>query len=256
MRFVSCALLLGSVLVWVVEGGSLLASLLNTKTKARCSSLSEASIAVLEQTLQDGSVPRGESVTLLCSVTASPPTGISWYKDGKLLNPDETLIEEELAPRVQIGIATVESRLVIPCFSKAHAGKYTCQADTRCGATQSQSATLSVDYSEKESRCRATYPPVITQATMTRIEMAQNPVHLMCRAVGVPKPRIAWTRVDDEGREVSIENDVRFQKQASGDLIVFGPVNSEVAQMEFRCTARNPFGEASYESVIIYTNEN
>lgn len=52
MRFVSCAFLLGSVLVWVVEGGSLLASLLNAKPKARCSSLSEPSIAVLDKTLK------------------------------------------------------------------------------------------------------------------------------------------------------------------------------------------------------------
>lgn len=50
--------------------------------------------------------------------------------------------------------------------------------------------------------------PTIAVSTVSRLEVVGTPVQLMCRASGVPKPKVTWQRItdDDDLEEIDTES--------------------------------------------------
>ncbi|KAK6051327.1 immunoglobulin I-set domain protein, partial [Cooperia oncophora] len=100
---------------------------------------------------------------------------------------------------------------------------------------------------------RTAIPPTIAVSTVSRLELAGTPVQLMCRASGVPKPKVMWQRItDDDGLE-DINNESNMVLSNGDLLVVADPL---VATESYRCTAKNPSGTASADSTVVFVDEN
>ncbi|VDM81362.1 unnamed protein product [Strongylus vulgaris] len=80
---------------------------------------------------------------------------------------------------------------------------------------QSQNAILG-------KTCNATsgIAPTITVTTVSRLELPGNPVQLMCRASGVPKPKVMWQRLTDDDTLEEIDNESHMVCSDSEDYDV------------------------------------
>ncbi|RCN33109.1 hypothetical protein ANCCAN_21068 [Ancylostoma caninum] len=75
----------------------------------------------------------------------------------------------------------------------------------------------------------------------------------MCRASGVPKPKVTWQRItdDDDVEEIDTESHMVL---SNGDLLVVA--DPWVVTESYRCTARNPSGSASADSTVVFVDQN
>ncbi|CAJ0580645.1 unnamed protein product, partial [Mesorhabditis spiculigera] len=251
---VADALLLGSVTLLIACTNGSPAPQSPEKPQAlpaKCLGLLDRPSVFIHEAVKSDVVTWGDAYTLHCEATASPPSGITWYKDGQKISKDLKI--ETMEGIIETGVETREGRLHIPCFSPSMEGEYTCVVDNECGVIASSSTNITLNGMARPKRClKDISPPVIVEATTSRVEQPQNNVRMICRAAGLPKPTIYWTRIDEDGNDISIENDVRFQREATGDLVVLGQLNSDEASIDLRCTAQNEWGEAFTESSIIY----
>lgn len=231
-----------------------------TKIEAQlttCAALVEPPQLQFEQPLEDVEAQYGDSASLFCSVYGAPQATIKWWHRGRAVASYPAPSFESALHTRRIASGLIETKYYIPCVNRKTLGEYTCEAVSPCGEVISSTAFVSLSNTARaKSSCNSTngaLAPTIAVSTVSRLELAGTPVQLMCRASGVPKPKVVWQRIadDDSLEDIDAESNMVL---SNGDLLVVA--DPWVATESYRCTARNPSGTDSADSTVVFVDEN
>ncbi|XP_025889666.1 neural cell adhesion molecule 2 isoform X1 [Nothoprocta perdicaria] len=128
---------------------------------------------ILLQKIFNATADRGESITLFCRATGSPPPEISWYRNGKLIEENEKYM-----------LKGSNTELTVRDIKNVDAGPYMCSAKNKAGNDKKQTF-LQV----------FVQPQIIQLKNETAFENGRTV--LVCEAEGEPIPEITWKRAVD-----------------------------------------------------------
>ncbi|NWV42606.1 HMCN1 protein, partial [Grantiella picta] len=161
-------------------------------------------------------VIEGQQLTLPCVLLAGNPIpDRRWIKNGVVLVPN---------PYVSVHS---DGSLHLERVRLQDGGDYTCMASSVAG-TSNSTTTVHVFVL-----------PVIQHGQQIFSTIEGIPVTLPCKASGVPKPSIVWSKKG----EVILPSNVRFSAGSDGSLSVVSPGGEESG--EYVCTATNAAGYAT-----------
>jgi hypothetical protein len=220
-----------------------------------CDSITDKPQLNFEIELQDTTVNRGDEVLLKCSAYGAPQAGLTWYHKGRRIGDYPSAGLELALPTKMIGQGLVESTLRI-CADTKTVGDYVCVATNPCGQSITSEATISLAKGKGKS-CNAKkldLLPYIKMSTVQRMEYTGNPVQLMCRATGSPKPQIKWYRINEEDQLEDVAEKSEYMVLSNGDLLVLNE-DPNIVSESFRCVAKNGNGQAEADSTIIFMEQ-
>ncbi|NXY61032.1 HMCN1 protein, partial [Callaeas wilsoni] len=166
--------------------------------------------------LATANVIEGQQLTLPCVLLAGNPIpDRRWIKNGVVLVPN---------PYVSV---RSDGSLHLERVRLQDGGDYTCMASSVAG-TSNSTTTVHVFVL-----------PVIQHGQQIFSTIEGIPVTLPCKASGVPKPSIVWSKKG----EVILPSNVRFSAGSDGSLSVVSPGGEESG--EYVCTATNAAGYAT-----------
>ncbi|XP_071289767.1 neural cell adhesion molecule 2 isoform X2 [Agelaius tricolor] len=128
---------------------------------------------ILLQKSFNATADRGESITLFCRATGSPPPEITWYRNGKLIEENDKYV-----------LRGSNTQLTIRDIKNIDAGPYICNAKNKAGNDKKQTV-LQV----------FVQPQIIQLKNETTFENGK--ATLICEAEGEPVPEITWKRAID-----------------------------------------------------------
>ncbi|KAM4896067.1 hemicentin-1 [Sylvia borin] len=161
-------------------------------------------------------VIEGQQLTLPCVLLAGNPIpDRRWIKNNVVLVPN---------PYVSV---RSDGSLHLERVRLQDGGDYTCMASSVAGTTNSTTTV------------HVFVLPVIQHGQQIFSTIEGIPVTLPCKASGVPKPSIVWSKRG----EVILPSDVRFSAGSDGSLSVVSPGGEESG--EYVCTATNAAGSAT-----------
>ncbi|NXO39218.1 HMCN1 protein, partial [Locustella ochotensis] len=161
-------------------------------------------------------VIEGQQLTLPCVLLAGNPIpDRRWIKNNVVLVPN---------PYVSV---RSDGSLHLERVRLQDGGDYTCMASSVAG-TSNSTTTVHVFVL-----------PVIQHGQQIFSTIEGVPVTLPCKASGVPKPSIVWSKKG----EVILPSNVRFSEGSDGSLYVVSPGGEESG--EYVCTATNAAGYAT-----------
>ncbi|NWU93884.1 HMCN1 protein, partial [Upupa epops] len=161
-------------------------------------------------------VIEGQQLTLPCMLLAGNPIPERrWIKNGMVLVPN---------PYINV---RSDGSLHLERVRLQDSGDYTCMASNVAG-TSNQTTTVNVYVL-----------PVIQHGQQIFSTIEAIPVTLPCKASGVPKPSIVWSKKG----EVILPSNERFSTGSDGSLYVVSPGGEETG--EYVCTATNAAGYAT-----------
>ncbi|XP_030135337.4 hemicentin-1 [Taeniopygia guttata] len=161
-------------------------------------------------------VIEGQQLTLPCVLLAGNPIpDRRWIKNNVVLVP---------SPYVSV---RSDGSLHLERVRLQDGGDYTCMASSVAG-TSNSTTTVHVFV-----------VPVIQHGQQIFSTIEGIPVTLPCKASGVPKPSIVWSKKG----EVILPSNVRFSAGSDGSLYVVSPGGEESG--EYMCTATNAAGYAT-----------
>nr|XP_005290755.1 hemicentin-1 isoform X1 [Chrysemys picta bellii] len=161
-------------------------------------------------------VIEGQQLTLPCVLLAGNPIpGRRWIKNDMVLVPN---------PYVNV---RSDGSLHLERVRLQDGGEYTCMASNVAG-TNNKTTTVSVFVL-----------PIIQHGQQIFSTIEGIPVTLPCKASGVPKPSIVWSK---KGELIPIRN-MKFSAGSDGSLYVVSPGGEETG--EYMCTATNAAGYAT-----------
>uniref|UniRef100_A0A8C4U7D5 Hemicentin-1 n=1 Tax=Falco tinnunculus TaxID=100819 RepID=A0A8C4U7D5_FALTI len=160
-------------------------------------------------------VIEGQQLTLPCVLLAGNPI------------PDRRWIKNSmLVPNPYINVRS-DGSLHLERVRLQDGGDYTCMASNVAG-TSNKTTTVNVYVL-----------PVIQHGQQIFSTIEGIPVTLPCKASGVPKPSIVWSKKG----EVILSSNVKFSAGSDGSLYVVSPGGEETG--EYVCTATNAAGYAT-----------
>ncbi|XP_009575209.1 PREDICTED: hemicentin-1-like, partial [Fulmarus glacialis] len=161
-------------------------------------------------------VIEGQQLTLPCVLLAGNPI------------PDRRWIKNSvvLVPNPYINVRS-DGSLHLERVRLQDGGDYTCMASNVAG-TSNKTTTVNVYVL-----------PVIQHGQQIFSTIEGIPVTLPCKASGVPKPSIVWSKKG----EVILSSNVKFSAGSDGSLYVLSPTGEETG--EYMCTATNAAGYAT-----------
>ncbi|ETN84829.1 hypothetical protein NECAME_16989, partial [Necator americanus] len=137
---------------------------------------------------------------------------ITWFHRGRVIASYSPPSVESALHTTRIGSGLIETRYTIPCVNRKTIGEYTCQASSPCGEVISSNAAVALSNAIQGKTCNITSAaaPTIAVTTVSRLELVGTPVQFMCRANGVPKPKVTWQRItdDDDVEELDPESNM------------------------------------------------
>ncbi|OPJ77524.1 hemicentin-1 isoform B [Patagioenas fasciata monilis] len=161
-------------------------------------------------------VIEGQQLTLPCVLLAGNPIPERrWIKNSMVLVPN---------PYINI---RSDGSLHLERVRLQDGGDYTCMASNVAG-TSNKTTTVNVYVL-----------PIIQHGQQIFSTIEGIPVTLPCKASGVPKPSIVWSKKG----EVILSSDVKFSAGSDGSLYVVSPEGEETG--EYVCTATNAAGYAT-----------
>ncbi|NWQ77372.1 HMCN1 protein, partial [Columbina picui] len=161
-------------------------------------------------------VIEGQQLTLPCVLLAGNPIPERrWIKNSMVLVPN---------PYINI---RSDGSLHLERVRLQDGGDYTCMASNVAG-TSNKTTTVNVYVL-----------PIIQHGQQIFSTIEGIPVTLPCKASGVPKPSIVWSKKG----EVILPSDVKFSAGSDGSLYVVSPGGEETG--EYVCTATNAAGYAT-----------
>uniref|UniRef100_A0A2K6K1Q6 Hemicentin-2 n=1 Tax=Rhinopithecus bieti TaxID=61621 RepID=A0A2K6K1Q6_RHIBE len=167
------------------------------------------------------SVVANDSVALECQSHAMPPPVLSWWKDGR-----------PLEPRPGVHLSADKALLQVDRADVWDAGRYTCEALNQAG------------HSEKHYNLNVWVAPVFPSReshTLTVIE--GHPTRLSCECRGIPFPKISWRK---DGQPLPGEGAGLQQVSAVGRLLYLG--QAQLAQEgTYTCECSNVAGNSSQD---------
>uniref|UniRef100_A0A8C9N9E0 Hemicentin-1 n=1 Tax=Serinus canaria TaxID=9135 RepID=A0A8C9N9E0_SERCA len=159
-------------------------------------------------------VIEGQQLTLPCVLLAGNPI------------PERRWIKNNLVPNPYVSVRS-DGSLHLERVRLQDGGDYTCMASSVAG-TSNSTTTVHVFV-----------VPVIQHGQQIFSTIEGIPVTLPCKASGVPKPSIVWSKKG----EVILPSNVRFSAGSDGSLFVVSPGGEESG--EYVCTATNAAGYAT-----------
>ncbi|XP_029819877.1 hemicentin-1, partial [Manacus vitellinus] len=161
-------------------------------------------------------VLEGQQLTLPCVLLAGNPIpDRRWIKNSVVLVPN---------PYVSV---RSDGSLHLERVRLQDGGDYTCMASNVAGT------------SNKTTAVNVYVLPVIQHGQQIFSTIEGIPVTLPCKASGVPKPSIAWSKKG----EVILPSNVRFSAGSDGSLSVVSPGGEDSG--EYTCSATNAAGHAT-----------
>ncbi|KAM9212162.1 hemicentin-1 [Dugong dugon] len=182
-----------------------------------------------ENTLEDVKTKEKQNITLTCEVTGSPVPEISWHKDGKLLQEDESYHVMSGGRFLQITNAQV-----------LHTGRYTCLASNTAG-DKSKSFSLIVFVSPTIAGVENDGSPEDVTVILN------NPTSLVCEAYSYPPAVITWFK---DGAPLESNRNIRILP-GGRTLQILNAQEDNAGR--YSCVATNEAGEMiKYYEVKVY----
>ncbi|KAM9642204.1 hemicentin-2 [Trichechus inunguis] len=170
------------------------------------------------------SVVANQSVTLECQSHAMPPPVLSWWKDGRPLDP-----------RPGVRLSTDKALLEVDRVEVWDAGHYICEALNRAGR------------SEKHYNLNVWVPPVFPSREPQTLTVTEgHPARLSCECQGVPFPKISWRK---DGQPLSEEGAGLEQVSAVGRLLYLGQARPSQEGI-YTCECSNVAGNSSQDQQL------
>ncbi|CAI2349775.1 unnamed protein product [Caenorhabditis sp. 36 PRJEB53466] len=221
-----------------------------------CDGLIEPSVLSIDKPLENIKADRGDSVILRCAFYASPQPSITWYHRGQRVESHPAAHFESFLSATNLGQSVVESALRIDCLDERTAGEYFCEATSPCTKPVVTTSIVSIKKDpSKRGSCKSVRqpvesPPIISDFTLSRIELPGGLVQLACRSRGVPQPKITWMKIEEDESLSPITGLSAYMHLPNGDLMVMG--DEETISESFRCIAENTQGATYQDASIIY----
>uniref|UniRef100_A0A2K5KA06 Hemicentin-2 n=1 Tax=Colobus angolensis palliatus TaxID=336983 RepID=A0A2K5KA06_COLAP len=167
------------------------------------------------------SIVANESVTLECQSHAMPPPVLSWWKDGR-----------PLEPRPGVHLSADKALLQVDRADVWDAGRYTCEALNQAGR------------SEKHYNLNVWVAPVFPSRESHTLTVNEgHPARLSCECRGVPFPKISWRK---DGQPLPGEGAGLQQVSVVGRLLYLG--QAQLAQEgTYTCECSNVAGNSSQD---------
>uniref|UniRef100_A0A0K8SX42 Ig-like domain-containing protein n=1 Tax=Lygus hesperus TaxID=30085 RepID=A0A0K8SX42_LYGHE len=187
-------------------------------------------------------VVAGSRLELQCDAVGGPMPQVEWFKRRLAVTRG---LEEDNKIR-GFGLGKVVTRYIVDCVTPEHEGEYSCQAVSGGKRFATESSLVVVEGAESEllnsGDCPTQVAPRFIMFSPMTLQDIGNNVRVPCRAHGLPRPRIFWTK---DGKLV--ENP-RFKFHEEGDMEI------ESIQWEdmgtYTCVAENPLGKESTSTFI------
>ncbi|XP_041088984.1 Down syndrome cell adhesion molecule homolog isoform X3 [Polyodon spathula] len=184
--------------------------------------------AVVSPRKVKGSV--GSQVSLSCSVTGTDDYELSWYRNGEIINPGNS---------VRITGNNRET-LVMDGMAKSDGGAYQCFVRKDKMSAQDFVQVILEDGT-----------PKIMSAFSEKVVSPNEPVSLMCNVKGTPLPTITWTLDDEPAVKDSSHRIGQFITSEGNVLSYLNISNSQVRDGGvYRCAGNNSAGVVTYQARI------
>ncbi|XP_055516059.1 hemicentin-1-like [Leucoraja erinacea] len=165
-------------------------------------------------------VREGETLNLTCLATGNPQPGVTWWKDGRVVNGS-----------AGYAVSSDGSTLEILHTGLSHTGQYTCLATNTVGHT-SKNYHLSVFIAPRIASAAEDGTPEDV------VVIVNNPTSLVCEAVAYPSPTITWFK---DGVAFTASRNMHLLPGGRGLQIL--SVQEENAG-HYSCVVTNEAGEA------------
>ncbi|XP_054586397.1 cell adhesion molecule DSCAM isoform X4 [Nothobranchius furzeri] len=172
----------------------------------------------------------GSQVSLTCSVTGSEEYQLSWYRNGELIYPSNSVR------------MTGQNRenLVMAGMAKSDGGAYQCFARNGKMSAQDFVQVLLEDGT-----------PKILASFSEKVYNVNEFVSLSCMVKGTPEPRVTWA-LDDEPVIRDSRHRISYYTNAEGHMV--SHLNITQTQVPdggvYRCICNNSAGTVSYQARI------
>ncbi|MGH0169842.1 UNVERIFIED_CONTAM: hypothetical protein FKN15_057616 [Acipenser sinensis] len=184
--------------------------------------------AVVSPRKVKGSV--GSQVSLSCSVTGTDDYELSWYRNGEIINPGNSV-------RITGNNREI---LVMDGMAKSDGGAYQCFARKDKMSAQDFVQVILEDGT-----------PKIMSAFSEKVVSPNEPVSLMCNVKGTPLPTITWTLDDEPAVKDSSHRIGHFITSEGNVLSYLNISNSQVRDGGvYRCAGNNSAGVVTYQTRI------
>uniref|UniRef100_A0A2K6UV43 Hemicentin-2 n=1 Tax=Saimiri boliviensis boliviensis TaxID=39432 RepID=A0A2K6UV43_SAIBB len=171
------------------------------------------------------SVVANESVALECQSHALPPPVLSWWKDGR-----------PLEPRPGVHLSADKALLQVDRADMWDAGRYTCEALNQAGR------------SEKHYNLNVWVAPVFPPRESHTLTVSEgHPTRLSCECHGIPFPKISWRK---DGKPLPRDGAGLQRVSAVGRLLYLG--QAQLAQEgTYTCECSNVAGNSSQDQQLV-----
>ncbi|XP_069703629.1 neogenin isoform X2 [Periplaneta americana] len=189
---------------------------------SRTARLKVAALPSFEQQPVDQQVFPGQTAYFSCRVDATPPATITWLKDERLLDVDESRM-----------LVLPSGALEIDEVRASDQGNYRCNASSLDQHRLSVNGMLSINSNLEASA--SIMPPVFVATPRSAVAIEGSTVTLDCAANGTPRPRLTWLK---DGIAIDmLELGSRFRKVGTGSLQISDVTEHD--QGTYQCRAGN-----------------
>nr|AAL59610.1 secreted 2-immunoglobulin-domain protein ZIG-5 [Caenorhabditis elegans] len=244
------------VLSVILLGSHVSTSKIPIAPQSVCEGLIEPSVLSIDKPLENIKANRGDSLVLRCAFYASPQPTIVWYHRGKRVDSHPAAHFETLLSATNLGQSVVESALRIDCLDERTGASIS--AKPRHHALNQRhfvnstinKAPKSITGTCKSIRQPLESPPIVSDFTLSRIELPGGVAQLACRVRGVPTPKTKWFKIEEDESLSTIDGQPNYMHLSNGDLLIVG--DEETISESFRCVASNPLGSVHQDASVIY----
>ena len=189
---------------------------------------------VFTRQLKDVHVVEGGCTRFGVRFTGMPDPVLSWYKDGKPVQPDN---------RYDIVHDEDSSALILKYGKPTDAGTYTCVAENDVGKAETSAKLYMLELQA---------PPKFVQPLKDLETSRGESARLECRVSGKPDPEIVWLKGSKR-----IQNDGRHSTAIEqGNLCILSITGTDFQDEDaYVCTATNSTGKATTSAQLVVKGE-
>ncbi|GFS00818.1 titin [Elysia marginata] len=177
----------------------------------------------------------GETATFTCKATGKPSPELLWYKNDKLIAPEDSQFTMTYP-------GEGESSLVVVDLRPEHDGTYTCEAKNEAGSVKCK-AELFVDEKPQEKNEAPEFIKVPEKVTAREHDNAK----FLVKVIGQPKPSVTWLRDNQPLQDTDLYHLETFE-----DNYCFEIKDTEMEDAgPYTCVAENTEGKVSVNIPLV-----